>query len=422
MSDCGEHYGDLVLTEELDQILNQPLDATPDESLAREDLVFGSDEYCADYKRRLTEKVQGVTKFTPHDWQLEAALAIHLGRDVFILAGTGFGKTLPFIMNCLLDPTMIVWIVTPLNALANQQARTFTEWKIPSIAVNSTTTHSGIYKDIRDGKYQVIISNKKTGKKAIEAAAKKLVAPSKAKRSPREYTPAILEFINTLGCRMKVLDKEFGNPSRPAPEDPLCLCDNCRHGRGELTLRERLQARSGKRRRSEDEEATMENPQDPQPDMENSEDELEEIDEGDVEAEVQATAMPSKRKNQWRSAPKRKPFAKALTRWRSEKFDSPECEDWDIDEDWILSSKLIKLIARDPRITSMESLALLQPAWTHAGRWGAEVIGVISTVLANQERIEHEKRQAAEEKQRAQDAARARFIEQARIDALEQQR
>ncbi|KAG9088671.1 hypothetical protein FRC06_001930, partial [Ceratobasidium sp. 370] len=159
MSDYGEDYGDLVLTEELDQILNQPLDTPPNKSLAREDLVFGSDEYRADYKRRLTEKVQGVTKFTPHDWQLEAALAIHLGWDVFILAGTGFGKTLPFIMNCLLDPTMIVWIVMPLNALANQQARAFTRWKVPSIAVNSTTTHSGVYKDIRDGKYQVIISS-----------------------------------------------------------------------------------------------------------------------------------------------------------------------------------------------------------------------------------------------------------------------
>ncbi|KAG9081476.1 hypothetical protein FS749_007630, partial [Ceratobasidium sp. UAMH 11750] len=157
MSDYREHYGDLVLTKELDQILNQPLDTPPDECLACEDLAFGLDKYCTDYKHRLTEKVQGVTKFTPHDWQLEAALTIHLRWDVFILAGTGFGKTLPFIMNCLLDPTMIVWIVMPLNALANQQARTFTKWKIPSIAVNSTTTHSGIYKDICDSKYQVII-------------------------------------------------------------------------------------------------------------------------------------------------------------------------------------------------------------------------------------------------------------------------
>ncbi|KAG8705066.1 hypothetical protein FRC08_001874 [Ceratobasidium sp. 394] len=157
-------------------------------------------------------------------------------------------------------------------------------------------------------------SNKKSSKKA-----KRLFAPSKAKRSPREYTPAILEFINTLGCRMKVLDKEFGNPSRPEPEDILCLCDNCRRRRGEVTLRDRLQAWSGTQRHLEDKHPATETPQEPRLDAENSEHELEDVDEGDAEAEVPATTAPNKHKNQRRPVPNRKPFAEALTRWQSEK-------------------------------------------------------------------------------------------------------
>jgi hypothetical protein len=86
-------------------------------------------------------------------------------------------------------------------------------------------------------------ASKKAGKKSTAAAAKKPATPSKAKRSPREYTKAILEFINTTECRVKVLDKEFDNPPRPEAEDPPCHCDNCRRDRGELTLRERLKIR-----------------------------------------------------------------------------------------------------------------------------------------------------------------------------------
>ncbi|KAG8776895.1 hypothetical protein FRC12_000635 [Ceratobasidium sp. 428] len=520
MSDSGDEYDELEITDELATILDAPLDDLPAD-ISLESLRFGSDEYCDAYRGLLVQQTRSACKKTPYDWQLKAALATHLGRDVFILAGTGFGKTLPFIMNCWIDKKLIVWIVTPLNALANQQVKTFKGWGIKSVAVNSTTTRSGLYREIRAGKFQVIISsieaftdtsrllpiiksprlaqqhkqvvvvdeahciakwgklfrpkyavagemrlivpghtpyvaatataneltrkaikqvlrfnegslfvnlgnhrpklaysvhrmkkakssiselldyfvdknklpgnvlifvdsrplgqlalsllrnhlapgirykvqiyhafrsdnvkdllanmfekedgfgvlictealtmgvdyqyvthvfqllapidsetlaqrggragrngetvadvvimaqdsvfedsregqkrllknikkedanppgktNGKTSKKELEAAAKKLVAPSKAKQSAREYTSSILKFINTTECRMKVLDEEFGNPARPEPQPP-CLCNNCIHARGELTLWDRLQRRSAKRRHSEDE-------------------------------------------------------------------------------------------------------------------------------------------------------------------------
>ncbi|KAF8600793.1 hypothetical protein BDV93DRAFT_400802, partial [Ceratobasidium sp. AG-I] len=59
---------------------------------------------------------------TPHTWQVDSAVATHLGRDVCMIAGTVFGKTLPFVMNCWMDQHLLVWVVLPLNALGNQQA------------------------------------------------------------------------------------------------------------------------------------------------------------------------------------------------------------------------------------------------------------------------------------------------------------
>ncbi|KAG9082563.1 hypothetical protein FRC06_004932, partial [Ceratobasidium sp. 370] len=123
---------DLVLTEDVLQLLDGALD----DSLGalRRVLELGSEEYCINYKQRLVQKAQEIANITPYDWQLEAALATHLGKDLFILAGTGYGKMLPLVMNCWLDKSLIVWIVSPLNALANQQAKTFLGWGISATA------------------------------------------------------------------------------------------------------------------------------------------------------------------------------------------------------------------------------------------------------------------------------------------------
>ncbi|KAG8725671.1 hypothetical protein FRC12_024139, partial [Ceratobasidium sp. 428] len=160
MSLSDDEYSEIEVTEELARVLDAPLDhalATP----SLDNLNFGSKEYCDVYRTILRQKTWENTepKIVPYPWQLDVALAIHLGRDVFLIAGTGFGKTLPFVMNCWVNKTLIVWIISPLNALANQQVRTFTKWNIRAVAVNSTTTYSGIYKDILAGKYQVVISS-----------------------------------------------------------------------------------------------------------------------------------------------------------------------------------------------------------------------------------------------------------------------
>ena len=57
----------------------------------------------------------------PYDWQLNVAEALVLGLDCSVIAGTGAGKTMPFVMPLFADPTKQVLILSPLNALEEDQ-------------------------------------------------------------------------------------------------------------------------------------------------------------------------------------------------------------------------------------------------------------------------------------------------------------
>ena len=61
----------------------------------------------------------------PYQWQLDAAEAFDLGLHCTILAGTGAGKTLPFIMPAFVNPRNVYIIVSPLNALEEDQVKFF---------------------------------------------------------------------------------------------------------------------------------------------------------------------------------------------------------------------------------------------------------------------------------------------------------
>ncbi|KAF8597052.1 P-loop containing nucleoside triphosphate hydrolase protein, partial [Ceratobasidium sp. AG-I] len=99
-------------------------------------------------EQSFVEATKAATGFVPHPWQVSAACALYSGkRDVLVLAGTGYGKTLPFVMNCFLRPDLIVWIVSPLNYIEMQQAKSFLRWGLRAIA------------DVKNGKFQVVISS-----------------------------------------------------------------------------------------------------------------------------------------------------------------------------------------------------------------------------------------------------------------------
>ncbi|KAF8814292.1 hypothetical protein BYT27DRAFT_7156909 [Phlegmacium glaucopus] len=58
---------------------------------------------------------------TPYGWQLDVAEAILLGLDSVVIAGTGRGKTIPFMLPLLLRPKKMVIIISPLKVLQRDQ-------------------------------------------------------------------------------------------------------------------------------------------------------------------------------------------------------------------------------------------------------------------------------------------------------------
>lgn len=53
----------------------------------------------------------------PYSWQLDVAEALMLEVNSIVIAGTGAGKTLPFVMPLLNDPEKSIIIISPLKAL-----------------------------------------------------------------------------------------------------------------------------------------------------------------------------------------------------------------------------------------------------------------------------------------------------------------
>ena len=59
----------------------------------------------------------------PYEWQLDVTEAVLLGLDSVVIAGTGAGKTMPFMMPLLLDDKKKVIIVSPLKILQADQVQ-----------------------------------------------------------------------------------------------------------------------------------------------------------------------------------------------------------------------------------------------------------------------------------------------------------
>ena len=57
----------------------------------------------------------------PYEWQLDVAEALILGLDCLLIAGTGAGKSMPFVMPLFILPDKMVIIISPLNTLEEDQ-------------------------------------------------------------------------------------------------------------------------------------------------------------------------------------------------------------------------------------------------------------------------------------------------------------
>ncbi|KAF4587081.1 hypothetical protein EYR40_011102 [Pleurotus pulmonarius] len=89
---------------------------------------------------------------SPYSWQINVAEAILLGLDCTVIAGTGAGKTMPFIMPLFVQPQRVVLVISPLNALEEDQAERFRGMGLKALAVNGETYNDKMHvwgKDFR---------------------------------------------------------------------------------------------------------------------------------------------------------------------------------------------------------------------------------------------------------------------------------
>ena len=59
----------------------------------------------------------------PYEWQLDVVEALLLGLDSVVIAGTGLGKTILFMLPLLQLPDKMVLIISPLKVLQTDQVR-----------------------------------------------------------------------------------------------------------------------------------------------------------------------------------------------------------------------------------------------------------------------------------------------------------
>ncbi|KAI0683129.1 P-loop containing nucleoside triphosphate hydrolase protein, partial [Cytidiella melzeri] len=114
----------------------------------------------ASARQMMTEECLRHTGNTPYSWQLDISEAILLGLDSVLMAGTGAGKTLPFVLPLLVDKTGYskIIIVSTLNELEQDQAARFNKMGIRSAAVNGETYSNQLHTDLKNHKIRVIIT------------------------------------------------------------------------------------------------------------------------------------------------------------------------------------------------------------------------------------------------------------------------
>ena len=73
----------------------------------------------------MVEECRRRTEMTPYPEQLDLAECMLLGLDATCIAGTGWGKTLPFVLPLFAPAAKgkVVVIVSPLNSLEIDQVR-----------------------------------------------------------------------------------------------------------------------------------------------------------------------------------------------------------------------------------------------------------------------------------------------------------
>ncbi|KAJ7495742.1 P-loop containing nucleoside triphosphate hydrolase protein [Mycena galericulata] len=91
-------------------------------------------------------------KMVPHQGQLESSLASMSGRDSWVIARTGYGKTLCIAIPLLLQPKTITMTISPLKRPQKMQVYFIRKYGIETIAINEDTPNAPeLWKRIENG-------------------------------------------------------------------------------------------------------------------------------------------------------------------------------------------------------------------------------------------------------------------------------
>ncbi|KAI1781915.1 P-loop containing nucleoside triphosphate hydrolase protein [Ganoderma leucocontextum] len=91
----------------------------------------------------------------PYEWQLDVAEAFLLGLDCVVIAGTGTGKTIPYLLPLLLpeNAKRTISVVSPLKALQRDQAARFRNLGVSAVAVNGDTWTKSLQQEIANASH-----------------------------------------------------------------------------------------------------------------------------------------------------------------------------------------------------------------------------------------------------------------------------
>ncbi|KAH6885558.1 P-loop containing nucleoside triphosphate hydrolase protein [Coprinopsis sp. MPI-PUGE-AT-0042] len=88
---------------------------------------------------------------------MDVTEAMLVGLDSFVIAGTGSGKTMPFMMPLIMDKKKKAIIISPLKLLQEDHARRCKEMGISAVAVNGDTWSPELAKALERGAHQEIV-------------------------------------------------------------------------------------------------------------------------------------------------------------------------------------------------------------------------------------------------------------------------
>ncbi|TEB27983.1 P-loop containing nucleoside triphosphate hydrolase protein, partial [Coprinellus micaceus] len=93
-------------------------------------------------------------------WQLDVAEAAgFLGLNTVVIAGTGAGKSTPFVLPALKNRDVKVLLISPLKALQDDQAARFEALGVSSAVVNGDTWSDELQERLQGGQIQVILTS-----------------------------------------------------------------------------------------------------------------------------------------------------------------------------------------------------------------------------------------------------------------------